>query len=55
MNTTREPTLVSSDRLDNSVIITFEDGRCAVYSAKLLDSIFSQADEVDYSDTKDGN
>jgi hypothetical protein len=28
------------------VVITFDDGRCAVYSAPLLLSFFEQAEEV---------
>ena len=39
--------IVAAERLSkNGVIITFEDGKCAVYSASLLHAMFSQAEEV---------
>jgi len=40
------PRIISADRLYGAVIITFDDGRCAVYSASLLDAIFPQAQDV---------
>lgn len=36
MKDPKEPHVVSADRLDGSIIITFEDGRCGVYSSDLL-------------------
>ncbi len=45
-----EPRILSADRLDNSVLIAFDDGRCAVYSAALLYATLSQADEVSADD-----
>lgn len=32
--------------MDGDVVITFNDGKTAVYSASLLHATFSQADEV---------
>jgi len=31
-----EPRIVEADRLNSGVVITFDDGRCALYSASLL-------------------
>ena len=44
-----DPRIVHVERLDGGVIITFDDGKCAVYSAALLYATFPQADEVDES------
>ncbi|WP_263382737.1 hypothetical protein [Granulicella arctica] len=40
------PRILSAERLENAVIISFEDGRSAVYSAILLSMIFPQADDI---------
>jgi len=45
------PRIVSAERLADSIIVTFEDGRCAVYSAALLCAMYAQAEEV--SELKD--
>jgi len=34
------------DRMDDGIVISFDDGRTAVYSTELLRSVFSQAREL---------
>jgi hypothetical protein len=34
------------EKMKAGIIVTFEDGRCAIYSAALLLATFPQADEV---------
>jgi hypothetical protein len=46
MKTKLHPRIKDAERLNGGVIITFDDGKCAVYSATLLRTIFPQADEV---------
>lgn len=46
MDIKSDPRIVSSDRLDNAIVVSFADGRTALYSAALLDSIFPQAEDV---------
>ena len=46
METNPTPRVISADRIDGGLIITFDDGRCAVYSASLLLTTFAQAEEV---------
>lgn len=38
--------VVAAERIDDGVIITFDDGRCAVYSAALLYSFVGSAETV---------
>lgn len=38
--------VTAADRTDGSVIITFSDGRCGLYSAALLYTTLSQAREL---------
>ena len=38
--------VVAADRLNNSVIITFSDGRCGVYSSQLLYTMLGSAREL---------
>ena len=40
------PRIIEAARHKNGVLITFEDGKCAVYTAKLLYAMFPNADEV---------
>jgi hypothetical protein len=42
-NRSSDRRVVDADRLDGGVIITFDDGKCAVCSAPLLYSILSDA------------
>jgi hypothetical protein len=45
-----KPHIVSADRLGSGLIITFDDGKCGLYSTDLLYAILPQAQEV--SDSK---
>jgi hypothetical protein len=42
-NRSSDRRVVDAERLGGGVIITFDDGKCAVYSAPLLYSILSNA------------
>jgi hypothetical protein len=46
MEPTAAPRVIYAERLNGGVIITFDDGKCALYSASLLHVTFSQAEEV---------
>jgi hypothetical protein len=46
------PRIIEALRLSDGVVITFEDGKCGLYSAALLYSVFPKADEV-IQDTSD--
>jgi hypothetical protein len=48
-----EPEIVGSERLDNGIVVTFRDGRTIFYSAALLETIVSQAE--DHTDVDDNN
>jgi hypothetical protein len=41
-----QPRVIFAERLSGGVIISFEDGKTAIYSASLLASIFTKAQEV---------
>jgi hypothetical protein len=38
-----EPRIVSCDRVDSGVVVSFDDGKTALYSAVLLHATLSQA------------
>ena len=40
------PRIENADRLHGGVIITFDDGKCAVYPTSLLLAIFPNAEEI---------
>jgi hypothetical protein len=40
------PRVTYAERLNGGVIITFDDGKCALYSAALLHETFTQAENV---------
>ena len=43
--------IVFSERLGNGIVITFDDGRCVLYSAELLNVMIPQADDItDFQD-----
>jgi hypothetical protein len=48
------PRIIEASRLKDGVLITFEDGRCAVYSTAFLDAMFPNADEL-MQDVNDEN
>jgi hypothetical protein len=45
MKTCDEPRITSAEKMDGGVFITFDNGKCAFYSASLLHLTFPQADE----------
>jgi hypothetical protein len=45
METCDEPRITSAEKMDGGVFITFDNGKCALYSASLLHLTFPQADE----------
>ena len=45
--------ILAVDRLRNSLVVTFDDGKAALYSAELLRNIMSQAKEVQCGDEKE--
>jgi hypothetical protein len=47
------PRIVSSDRLDDGILVSFDDGKSAVFSAALLYANLSQAEEVSESEADD--
>ncbi|AXC16075.1 hypothetical protein ACPOL_6867 (plasmid) [Acidisarcina polymorpha] len=53
MPPTPSPLVIEAQRLDGGVIVTFDDGRCAVYSAILLYATLPQAQEVLECDWKE--
>jgi len=40
------PRIIEALRMSNGVIITFADGKCALYKAALLHAMFPNADEL---------
>ena len=46
METQTNPIVVSAEKFARGVVITFDDGKSALYSASLLHAIFPQADEL---------
>ena len=40
------PRIVSAERLENSVIIGFDNGHSAVYTASLLYKVFARAQDI---------
>jgi hypothetical protein len=45
METDPPPRVIDAERLEDGLIISFADGKTAVYTASLLHSVFSQAQE----------
>ena len=41
-----KPRVVSAERIDGSVVITFDDSRCALYPSSLLYEMLTQAREL---------
>jgi hypothetical protein len=46
MKNTRPCQIIAAERLGDGILIEFSDRRCALYSASLLYSVFSQAAEI---------
>jgi hypothetical protein len=53
METDAPPRVISADTLEGGVIITFEDGKRAIYPTSLLYTSFPQATEVVESEAED--
>jgi hypothetical protein len=53
METQIVPHVVWAERIGNGIIVTFNDGKCAVYSAVLLYTAFSQAEQVTESEDEE--
>ena len=47
-----DPRILSTEKYENAVLVTFEDGRCALYSASLLHATLPQAEQL-WDDEKD--
>ena len=43
MDARPEPRIVSSDRMDSGIVVSFDDGKTALYSAALLHATLPQA------------
>lgn len=41
-----EPRVIEAERAASGVLITFNDGSCALYSAGLLRDVFGMAEEI---------
>ncbi len=50
MEDVKKSRVIAADRLDDSVIITFDDGRCGIYSSHLLYSMLPSSHELHGSD-----
>jgi hypothetical protein len=45
-----KPRITAAERGSRGILITFADGRCAFYSAALLDSMFPHAEQIPEED-----
>lgn len=48
MKTLLSPRVVEAERLDGGVILTFDDGKCAIYPVSLLFAFFPKAEQYKY-------
>ena len=48
MQTRSQARILSVERLDGSLIIMFDDGKCALYSSALLHATFTQAQDLSH-------
>jgi hypothetical protein len=46
MNPHSDPRILSTEKYENAVLVTFEDGQCALYSASLLHATLPQAEQL---------
>jgi hypothetical protein len=53
MEPTPGHTIVNSEKMYGALLITFADGRCALYSAALLYEIFNDAQEMCFPEEDD--
>jgi hypothetical protein len=54
MDTRPEPRIVSCDRMDNGIVVSFDDGKTALYSAALLHATLPQARAMPSDSEDDG-
>ena len=47
-----DPRIIKSDRFDNAIVVAFDDGNTALYSAALLYAALSQARMLEPSDSE---
>ena len=50
MDTHSDPRILSTEKYENAVLVTFEDGQCALYSASLLHATLPQAEQLAQQD-----
>jgi hypothetical protein len=53
METASDCVVVYAERVGGNVIIEFNDGKCALYSASFLHSMLTQANNLDTSDSEE--
>ncbi len=42
--------IISADKLNDGLVIRFADGRCAFYSASLLERLYKEAEQLNEED-----
>jgi hypothetical protein len=52
MEKSPNPRIISSDRWDNAVVVSFDDGKTALYSAAFLYAALSQVRMIEPSDSE---
>jgi hypothetical protein len=52
MKKTLDPRIVASDRLDNALVVSFDNGKTGLYSAAFLYAALSQAQIIESSDSE---
>jgi DUF971 family protein len=50
METPANPRVISSDKMDGGVVVSFDDGKTALYSASLLRAMLPQAKQMNDAD-----
>jgi hypothetical protein len=50
MATPTDPRIISADRMDGGVVISFDDGKTALYPATLLRAMLPQAKQMNDAD-----
>jgi hypothetical protein len=53
MGTASECVVVYAERVGGNVVIEFNDGKCALYSASFLHAMLAQAAELDASNSEE--
>jgi hypothetical protein len=47
------PHIAFADRLNDAIVVTFDDGKCAIYSASMLYALMPQARQITDSELED--